>query len=341
MLRCIYCQEERSKDMYSKAEHVLPQSFGKFRRNLTLRQVVCDQCNQYFGDHLETYLGRDTFEGQLRFNHGLKNAEEFKSIGPQSRITLRSTEGPFAGCYLFRDYSKQKGEIVVRPLPQVGFLLASNSYGYFLLDQIPTKDELNAKGYQEKHPRPIVGLEVDPDDLTELLAQKGISFRYQGPTELTDRPDSIVCQLEGTIDHVIFRAVAKIALNYLAYWEGADFVQHSVFDKARRYIRWGHAPGYSLVRMVENAILANEPIEGLRSLGHLITVNWAQDGVSILSQVSLFNWMTYQISLARDFTGPPPALTRGHLFNVSNHKILELEARPASAPASAENTATE
>jgi len=130
MPRCIYCQQERWKDYYTKAEHVLPQSFGKFRRNMTLRNVVCDLCNQYFGDHLETYLGRDTFEGQLLFKHGVRNADEFKSVGPESGIVLKSTEGDFAGCYMYREYSRERGDIVVKPLPQVGFMLApGNTYG--------------------------------------------------------------------------------------------------------------------------------------------------------------------------------------------------------------------
>ncbi len=330
MPKCIYCQEQRSKEFYTKAEHVLPQSFGVFRQNFTLHNVVCDLCNQYFGNNLEIYLGRDTFEGQLRFQHGVKSVGEFKSVGRESRIAVKSTEGEFAGCYMHRYYSEEKGNIAVRPLPQVGFMLApSNKYEYFLLDQIPTKAELDRKGYQEKHPRPIVVLEVDPDPLAKRLAEKGISFRSQGPYVPKERLDTIGCELEGTIDHVICRAVAKIAFNYLAYWEGADFVQHCAFDKVRRYIRWQHAPGYKLIQIDEMPVLADEPVEGMRCLGHLITVNWALDGISVLAQVSLFNWMTYRVLLAPDFTGPPPELGRGHLFNVSNHEILELGSRPS------------
>jgi HNH endonuclease len=331
MTKCIYCQQERSQEFYKKAEHVLPQSFGKFKQNMTLHNVVCDFCNQYFGNKLEIYLGRDTFEGQLRFQHGVKKAGKFKSMGRESRIVVKSKEGEFAGCYMQRHFSAEKGGIVIKPLPQVGFMLGpEGKYEYFLLDQIPTKAELELKGYQEKHPRPMVGLEVDPDELTRRLAEKGISFRYQGPYVPKERLETLGCDFEGTIDHVIFRSVAKIAFNYLAHWEGAAFVQHRAFDRARRYVRWQHAPGYKLLHIDERAVLADEPIEGMRRLGHLITVDWAQDGISVLAQVSLFNWMTYQVLLAPDFTGPPPELTRGHLFHVSNGEILRLGTRPSS-----------
>jgi HNH endonuclease len=328
MHKCIYCQQERSTGHYTKVEHVLPQSFGRFRQNLTLRNVVCDQCNQYFGDNLEIFLGRDTFEGQLRFAHGVKSPSEFKSAGRQGRIVIKSTEGDFAGSYLQRYFSPEKGEIVVRPLPQVGFMLAPHRrYRYYLLDEIPTKAELDGLGYEETHPRSIVALEVHPDELNQRLKERGIDFRYRGPIVPAARPDTLGVELQGTIDHAIFRSVAKIAFNYLAYWEGSEFVQHRAFDKVRRYIRWQHAPGYKLIQVDEKAILENEPIEGMRRLGHLITVNWAADGVSVLAQVSLFNWMTYLVCLAPDFSGPPPQLTRGHFFNVSDREIFELGSR--------------
>lgn len=331
MPRCIYCQQERLPEFYKKIEHVLPQSFGRFLNNLTLRDVVCDLCNQYFGDQLEIFLGRDTYEGQMRFLHGVKEAEEFKSVGRNSRIVVRCREGQFAGCYMMRYYSKEKNGISVKPLPQVGFMMSlPEGYQYYLLDQIPTQEQLNEMGYQATHPRPILGLEVDSDELRGRLAEKGIAFRYEGSLTPDSLLDTIECELEAVIDNVIFRSVAKIAFNYLAYWEGTEFVQHQIFDKARRYIRWGHAPGYKLIHVTEAAVLADEPEEGQRRLGHLITVNWAADGVSVVSQVALFNWMTYQVSLARNFIGPPPELTRGHFFNVANQQILELGSRPSS-----------
>jgi hypothetical protein len=331
MPRCIYCQQDRSQDFYTKSEHVLSQSFGKFRDNLTLRNVVCDLCNQYFGDNLELFLGRDTFEGQMRFRHGVKNMEEFRSISRDSRLVVRCTEGQFAGSYMLRYYSKEKNDIAVRPLPQVGFMLAPlGVYRYFLLDELPTQVELDEMGYQATHPRPMVGLAVDSEELKQRLAEKGIAFRYGGQLTPDVHLDTIGCELEGTVDHVIFRSITKIAFNYLAYWEGAEFVQHEAFDKARRYVRWGRAPGYALLHADEVAVLADEPEEGPRRLGHFITVSWAADGVSVLAQVSLFNWMTYRVLLAPVFTGPPPTLTRGHFFNVPGHEILELESRPTA-----------
>jgi hypothetical protein len=110
LTKCIYCLQERGRRSYTKAEHVLPQSFGTFEQNITLHDVVCDDCNHYFGTNLEIHLARDTYEGELRFRHGVKDADEFKpsASGRQSRLALRLSEGPFAGCLVTRRYSQQK-----------------------------------------------------------------------------------------------------------------------------------------------------------------------------------------------------------------------------------------
>lgn len=309
----------------------MPQSFGRFDDNFTLHGVVCDDCNQYFGDHLELYLGRDTLEGQTRFRHGVKTLEDFKPMGRSGRIVVRCAEGPLKGCYMQRYYSAEKENMSVKPMPQVGFKLRGReNYKYFLLDDIPTQAEIDAMGFDAKHSHPIIGLVVDPADLKSHLADKGIVFNHRGPWPQGVPPEIIECELEGTIDHVIFRAIAKIGFNYLAFGEGGEFVQHPAFDSARRYIRFGDVPDYTMVQSVDEAILSDEPIEGRRILGHLITVNWASDGVSVLAQVALFNRMTYRVVLAVGISGPPPALTRGHLFDIHSRKILELGARPTA-----------
>ena len=307
---------------------MVPQSFGTFQDNFTLRGNVCDSCNQYFGDQLELALARDSFEGHSRYEYGVRNPEEFRPFGRNSRIILRIGEGDFSGTYAYREYSEEAGNIALRPLPQVGFLMApSNKYEYFLLDEIPAKPELRKKGFNSRHPEAIHGLAVDEALLRDKLGEKGIAFRVGGEVVPPERSHSILCELEGRIDHIIFRAIAKIAFNYLVFWQGSGFVQQPSFDAVRRYILKGENPDYMMIDVQETAILGDEPVVGSRRLGHLITTNWAQDGVSIVAQVALFNWVRYRVSLARDFTGERRDIRRGHFFDVANRQILELVAR--------------
>ena len=104
-----------------KVEHVIPQSFGLFKNNFTLIKMVCDDCNQYFGDNLEIDLARDTYEGFSRFEFNIKKAEDFKNAGKKSRIIIRIAAGPMKGTYVYREYSPDKNDIVFKHIPQVGF----------------------------------------------------------------------------------------------------------------------------------------------------------------------------------------------------------------------------
>ena len=177
------------------------------------------------------------------------------------------------------------------------------------------------------HPAAIRAVAVDEAMLREFLAQKGIEFQSHGELVPPDASDSLLCDVEVTIDQVIFRAIAKIALNYLAYWQGAEFIHESYFDPIRRYIRFSERSRFPLVIVTEQPVLADEPVVGSRRLGHLLTISWAADGQSIVSQVSLFNWVTYSVSLARDHPEAGRDIRKGNFFNVSSGEILDLEAR--------------
>ncbi len=329
--KCIYCLRELDRRSYTKAEHVLPRSFGTFEQNFTLHETVCDDCNHYFGNNLEIFLARDTYEGQLRFAHGVKDASDFKELARSTRVAIKYAEGEYAGRYITRRYSKEKDTIEVTPLPQVGFLLSEDRYEYFLLDSIPTLAELQAKRFDGNRPRSIHALAIDLEELQRLLAERGIDFRYTDSDSPTDRPDSILCEFEGTIDHVIRRAIAKISFNYLAHFQGAAFLHRPEFDMARRYIRYGELPDYPMMSIDEIAILENEPLEGARVLGHIIITAWTTVH-SALAQVSLFNWLTYRISLTKEFDEPRPEIRRGHIFDPVNGKIHELGSRPLEVP---------
>jgi hypothetical protein len=328
MPQCVYCFEEKSNECFRKIEHVLPQSFGTFEKNFTLRGTVCDECNQYFGNHLELALARDSYEGLSRFTYRVRDPDEFRPFGRGSRIIIRLREGTFEGAYAYREYSPEAGEVVLQPLPQVGFLNGAGKYEYFLPDDIPTQERLKELGFNLKHQRSICGIAMDEATLRGMLAERGIEFKHRGEVVPPEKSRSILCEVEGTIDRQIFRAIAKIAFNYLLYWAGPHFLLEQSFNPVRRYIRYGESPGYALVAVRENAILADEPLVGERRLGHLITSNWAENRNSIVGQVSLFNWVTYCVSLLRDYSGERRVVKRGHFFDVSNRRILELETRP-------------
>jgi hypothetical protein len=325
--RCIYCLEDKPDECFRKTEHAMSQSFGKFEQNLTLNGVVCDECNQYFGDTLELVLGRDTNEGLARVQHGVKSPKEFKALR-KGRVVLKIAEGPFKGCYAYLQYSETAGKVQIFRFPQVGFLiLPSNAYEFFLLDEIPSLEDLRRKGFSNGTPRSIFGVEVEAEVLVPLLAEKGIPFRSDGDFDPGPPPADILVEKSFTIDDIVRRAITKIAFNYLAKMHGVPFTLHPSFDGIRRFVRHGERPGFFLFDAVDEAILEGEPIEGPRLLGNLVTLDVAIDGASLFAQVSLLNMLTYRVLLVPNFDGERPTDFRcGHYFDVSGHRIYQLGA---------------
>jgi hypothetical protein len=327
-MRCIYCPEDKEAPFFQKAEHVLPQSFGKFEQNFTLRDMVCDDCNQYFGDNLENVLARDTFEGISRVYLGVKDPEEFKTFGKNSRLIIKIDEGESRGAYAFREYSPEQGKVMLKPVPQIGFLIG-DQYHFFLLNDIPSPQELSQKGFDSGRPNPIKVVQEHVELAQVALKAKGFNFKFsETDHSVPSREAELFCKLDITVDSLVFRAVAKIAFNYLAYWEKENYVLQKDFNVIRRFVRYGERAGYSLAMIKDEAILKDEQGADKRRSGHIITVNFTPDKKSVVAQVSLFNLVTYCVSLARDYTGETREIKRGHFFCPFNKLILALGDRP-------------
>lgn len=169
---CIYCQEDKPQESFSK-EHVLPRSFGKFKNDFTLVGMVCGQCNQFFGDHLELFLGRDTFEGLSRVDVGIQKPEDFKSAGKRARTIIRVEEGFFRGAYAYRDYSPEQGKVTLLPVPQVGLLKNDQQYEFYTFDNLPRKNELDPVRFLLNEKRSYLILGPDRNLALKELERKG------------------------------------------------------------------------------------------------------------------------------------------------------------------------
>lgn len=303
----------------------MPQAFGLFQNNFTLKGIVCDDCNQYFGDNLEIDLGRDTFEGISRYEYGTRSPKDFKSLGKRSRLQIKIAEGVLKGAFTYLAYSQELNQVTPKPLPQVGFRnKESLDYTYFLLDNIPEKIDLENQSFDCDSNVRAFGDNFE--EVEQTLASKGIFPEFQKEIPLPNKEsEKLLVEIEGSIDSVINRAIAKISFNYLAYWQGAQFILQQVFNPIRFYIRNGEREGNTPFVIVRSeSILKDEPSEEFRRFIHIITVNWAQSGYSIISQVSLLNFLSYTVQVAKYYPEHIPNLRKGHFFNLGDHKIYEL-----------------
>ncbi len=327
MPRCIYCQIEKGDEEFNR-EHVLPESFGRFNNNLTLINIVCTECNQYFGDNLDIHLARDSFEGRSRFIYGISRPEDFRSPR-RSRIHIKITEGPLKGMYAYPEYSPVVDDVIIMPCAQVGFLI-DGSYEYFLLEELPDAQYLEDNGFDSSLPNCISALGASVEDFRRKLEERQIdipNLRLQRDGNSRSGSDTVLCEVTGIVDEIIYRAVAKIVFNYLAYFHEQEFLHHEAFDPIRKFVRYGECTEYRLVEARQEAILEDEPIEGQRVLAHLITTNVSGDGNSIVGQVALFNHMTYRVILSTNYIGQDLDIRRGHVYDCGAREISELGVR--------------
>lgn len=328
-MKCIYCLKKKADEKFKSREHVVPQSFGVFHNNLTLHKIVCDNCNNFFGNHLELYLARDSYEGAMRYDFKICNPQNIKSMGKKSGLIIKVEEEPFKGAFAFREFSEKQDKLVIKPLPQIGFLeKGTNNYHYYLLLEIPEKDSLSQEKYDLHDPKGMRILGCDIQDAERELSEKGFQFKFGGEIETDNQTsDDLLCEIEWHIDDTLKRAIAKIGLNYFVYWMGADLVSHRSFHPIKRYIRYGEKYDYPLVAIDNQPILSDETQEGKARLGHIVTINWASDGFSILSQVSILNMFRYSVSLAKNYSRlyKPFKIKKGSFFNVATGDIYEIQ----------------
>lgn len=327
-MKCIYCLQDEPLTSFKKREHVLPQSFGKFTPdNLILSKEVCDQCNEYFGEKLELILGRDSYEGIERYRHGIKPRKEPLK---RTRVDSRLCEGEWKGLKVIERYSGVSGEFGIEKKLQVGFFnRIKQEYTYFEPQEIPLGEELEELGYELKGAMIWLIAEEgsELDYLIELLRKNGIDIKPNNELVNQKIPNiKFKVASDITIDRVIFRALSKVAFNYLCYVEGRDFVLAADFDGIRRFIRYdeGDAKDYFDVNIppILHDDQRLQPFNVKLTEGHLITVGWR--GMDIICLLSLFNTNTYLIILCHEFRGIWRPIRSGHHFDLTTAKIDRL-----------------
>lgn len=300
----------------------MPQSFGGFKDNFTLIETVCDSCNAFFGTTLEIDLARGSWEGLSRFSHGIKNPQDYKSLGARNKMVFRLKEGQFKGAYANLKYSEEMKQIVVAPLTQIGFFKKSDpNPNFFLLENVPEKESLQAEGYDLDSPRAIIIL-GDLVQAEEKLREKKIPLSV-GTEEVAIDPEikTALTEISWTGNDKIHRAIVKTAFNYLTYQQGAGFTLLPDFNPIRSYIRYGVKLEYPILMPSNDPVFTDEGVEGKRRSGHIMLSG--SNGKLTIAQVAFFNDISYRIILAVH-SSPPPEFQTGHFFSLADFTILPL-----------------
>ncbi len=322
-MKCIYCCAEKRTEEFTKREHVIPQAFGKFKNNLTLIKKVCDDCNQYFGDTLEIALARDTPEGIMRFVHGIKEPNEYKTIGKKTRLnSIISKEGIIRDAFM--KFTIKNESFGIEPKEQIGFLRKDkNVYDFYLLSDFPSSIDKNA--YNLKDKKGIFYL-CDFEKAKSVLKKLGIPLREN----VTERPlfnniETLNTNLIYTFDNIILRAICKISFNYFAKWNTTDDILDNNFNNIREFIRNGTFPPTDFFNHNNRPILKSDSPESNQRLCHIITIEPDINNEFIISRISLFNHSAFTILLGRLNQAPKNIIMkRGHVFNIKKLEVCEL-----------------
>ena len=319
--KCIYCLAENQKSAFNR-EHVLHESFGKFRGALTLTCEVCKVCNQYFGDDLDRILGRDSFEAFLRLRYGIKPSEECSDI-PYNRLTITVPEGNGDWTGVKVVYEPPS----VHPLPQLGFpRRGTGDYIYFTLPEVEKGiqvDYFDVKNGSEV--KIIANTKDEYEKLISFLRKSNILMgteREFSPGKLDDGKLNV--KIEFIIDTILARGIAKIGFNYMAKMCGSTFACKDDFNTIRQFIRYEKLPPGELRETIEpsrRSLLANDDFSR-RRFGHILLVEWDITRRHVLAGVSLFNSITWTIMLARNNAGIFREIKSCHFYDIQ-HRVVK------------------
>ena len=328
MPQCIYCRCTR-RDPFSR-EHVIPQSLGSFRGGLTLG-CVCDECNHYFGKHLELEFARESAESVARYLHGLRDVE---SASRTRRMTARiNVPGLLFGAKVLLRPNASRNGIDIVYLPQVAFKNKdAEDWKWY------TVEELNSDVLRALEPGSVMKLMVtspaEEEKIRSQLRELGL-----GPTkaisrdQVPPRPD-VKTRVKCDFDFNMSRCVAKIAFNYFAHvlGENTRLLLRREFDAVRRYVRYGSNPEQPIVYFSEKARFEQDSTTPSFVDGHILAVGWDNTNENIGCALSLFNTMTYRVVLCRKYEGLWFPLHSAHSFDFETAGVKSIPLNLLTTP---------
>jgi HNH endonuclease len=325
MPTCLYCLKEKPVAEFNR-EHVVPEAFGKFENNFVLHEIVCTECNSYFGSTLDLKLGRQSIEGLDRYDANVKRPDEKTRFGGTPTLSARVNDGGFAdGAEVYWGAAADESRLVLQLYPQFGVTDGVRT-AWFKSEQLPHRNDLSSHGFSHEAEISVKSVEMDADSAHGLLAEKGYSTSKPEVAGGTREGEELDIRISGQVDRVLRRAIAKIACNYLAHQYPAVAAMPQTLA-LRQFIRYGTREDSNPIALSLKPLVAGATPE-LAPLAHGVTLEWK--GGRLLGDVTLFFRFRYQVLLADGgFLIPPTMISGGHLFNVAARQILPLTGDPS------------
>lgn len=268
-LQCIYCKRN---NVPLNREHVIPEAFGSYGSETMVLSdnAVCEDCNSHLGAEIDQILNRDSYEALVRANSMTRGQGSRERFSPRQFSMFLPDEEVFGilrGARMTIDWNSRRPKL----LDQIIVRDRNGVIHTFLAEEFPQEDAVVFQDLARGAIR-IVGMDAtNVERLRQMVQDRGFQL---GQPELLSPPDAIlqpdICTLvEGRIDTKTWRAIAKIAFNYLTFHEGARFVHSDRFDPIREFIT-GVRSDRAMVRLLNAPILAQETKYWRAFEGHLV-----------------------------------------------------------------------
>lgn len=298
---CIYCGEVEPARFESR-EHVIPQAFGHFGSQTPVLKCVCDVCNALFGRELDQVHARDTLEGVLRYKQGIKSREN----RPQRRLKFTLADEAESGSLLgaaVDGVDPTSDEL--RPLAtQLQILnLKTGKTDIFTRRQLGQfdlpEDVYGTSG--ERRLNIYAPSKAEHDAFLEELNRAGFDMRMEGvsifdinPSVEDDGKATIGVHIEGVFDQLHRRCIAKLLINFAAFYLGDAEVRTHLWDPVKRFVRYGEGE--------LGARLSDRPFWGAQETDNLrwpdaINVRLENHKRGIVGSVQFYNRITYELLL--------------------------------------------
>jgi HNH endonuclease len=337
---CIYCKQTAPPCGFN-TEHVIQNALGHFRNNLTLSDSeVCRDCNSFFDKHLDIMLTRDSYEALLRIEHGLKDAAEIGGMF-KGRVTIRlPADGTNWGGAMLELQPNPEGRArppVVNLVPQIGFERKDGGGWEFVAEE----DLLAERGIAERVARMygnrrviLFDSDATRDRLFATLAELGIPFKKED--EFRGFPPlergKATTEVQARFDDILARAVCKIAVNYMAKTQGAEFALRSEFDAVRRYVRYSDGKGGAFLAFDDASGFRNTAGQPLRRSQHTLMLEWNGNREELIGRVHLFGETRYAVRLCTMWGGVWRPIMSGHVFDLESMEVTELHQTTIAPP---------
>lgn len=331
-LYCIYCLEAKPASDFTK-EHVVPDGFGKFSGALTVVNGVCGDCNAYFGNTIDRVLGRETVEGMLRYQTGVKAPSESKKFRTGKRIRMElDVPGTHSGSLVTIAPRVGGPGLAVEQIPQVRIEDPVTGTVVHFTEAEVADPEWPPTQFRGKNLN--IGLiardAAGQTRLEALLRSKNFGGRFEEapPTPQEAPVGKVSVRMRVEVDEDTRRVMAKIAFNYLAVVQGLDFALQSDFNDIRSYVRYGISGRRPIVYPSLAPSLVGEErgkMQG-RAMVHIVGVGWGDPPDMLVGQVALFNNLQYRVILTPHYRGTRPTISGGHAYLVGPNEVVRVQA---------------